>query len=229
MKDAEFIHEFSSFDGLFHSQDRRAIDKVQAIVTYLQSFYFPQLISSGHHVLYTIPIWKPVSERPAHALTEAVFHIYSQSVITRYNFSQVTVATEPVIVILGMTNNRVLPALSLKYTTSWIIRATRGISYGTVALSKRVFLEERLRPLLSRINAVTTIVPLPFAIESGEWKLQLTTWAESTARRGSDSNWVLEKAEPGVLKYSWRHLDGWTYRHEGSDLVTNGSYTVLCT
>ncbi len=163
-----------------------------------------------------------------HALTEAIFHIYSQTTIDRYSWGQISPANEPVIVVLGMTNDRILPSLSLKYFTSIIMRATRGISYGTVALSKRVFLEERLRPLLSRINAVTTIVPLPFAIENGEWKLELTTWAENVTRRGSDSNWILDKAEPGVLKYSWKHLDGWTYRHEGSDTITNGSYSVLC-
>lgn len=222
------MHEFSSFEGLFYAQDRHAIDKIQAVVTYIQSYYFPQLVSSGYHILYTVPLWKGGVERPAHALTDVVFHIYAQSTIGRYNWGQISSSTEPALVILGMTNYRVLPALYLKYVGSWLIRATRGISYGSIALSKRVFLEERLRPLLSRINAVTTIVPLPFTIENGNWKLELTTWADSSVRRGSDSNWVLEQADSGVLKYYWKHLDGWTFLHEGSDSSTNGSYNVLC-
>ncbi|KAJ3554928.1 hypothetical protein NM688_g2854 [Phlebia brevispora] len=229
LKTADFIYEFSTFDGLFHAQDRRAIDKVQAIVTYLQSYWFPQLISSGYHVLYTIPIWDTKVTRPAHALTDAHFEVYSKTVLDLYNWGQVTAGNEPVIAILGMMNGRIPRSWHLSYSTSWIMRATRGISYGTVALSREIFLTERLRPLLSRINAVTTIVPLPFAIENGVWKLELSTWADSTTRRGSDSNWVLESGEPGVLKYHWKHLDGWTYRHEGSDNITNGAYTVLCT
>ena len=69
---AEFIHEFSNFDGLFNSHDKRPIDKVQALVTYLQSYYFTQLIASGFHVLYTLPVWKAGATLTANALTEAL-------------------------------------------------------------------------------------------------------------------------------------------------------------
>ena len=227
--DAEFIHEFSNFDGLFNSHDKRPIEKVQALVTYLQSYYFAQIVASGYHILYSLPIYKAgATNLPAGALTEVTFQIYSQTQYDRHNWGQVTKATEPVMLILGMTNYRALPAAQLKYSSSWIIRASRGIAYGTVSLSRKTFLDDKLLALLARVNAITTIVTLPFAIERGAWKLQLTTWAQSETRKGSVCKWVLDSNIGGLLKYKWEHRDSWRYEHEGSTDITNGSYSVDC-
>ena len=110
------------------------------MVTYLQSYYFAQLIASGYHILYSLPIYKAgAANLPAGALTDVTFQIYSQTAYDRHNWGQVTKATEPVMLILGMTNYRALAAAELKYSSGWIARASRGISYGTVCLSRKTF------------------------------------------------------------------------------------------
>ncbi|THG96118.1 hypothetical protein EW026_g5654 [Hermanssonia centrifuga] len=226
MQNTTFIHEFSSFDGLY-SHDRRSIDKVQAIVTYLQSYYFTQFISSGYHVLYTIPVWKPTTNLPSYALTEAIFHVHSPKPVTRLTWHQVTKVNEPIIVILGMTGSRPLPALRLTWTTNWTLRATKAISYGTVSLSKRVFLEERLLTLLAEVNALTTVIVQPFRLHNNSWSPELTTLAQ--AERGAHTRWVLDTEKAGLLKYKWEHRDGWSYEHWGSNDTMNGNYSVHCT
>ncbi|TCD65183.1 hypothetical protein EIP91_003005 [Steccherinum ochraceum] len=225
---AEFVHEFSSFEGLFQSTERRPIDKVQAIVTYLKNHYFRQVTSSGYHILNTIPVWKNGSTPPSFGLTSVAFHVYSEHVLERHTWGAFSKVDEPVILVIGMTGFRTLPSLTLKFSSHWIAHAVRGVSYGSVCVSRKVFLEERLLSLLARVNALTTIVPLFAGVDNGAWRLELTTWAMHEIRKGRACNWVAVKDVFGALKYKWEHRDEWNYEHEGSDHIANGIYTTSC-
>lgn len=225
---AEFLHEFSSFEGLFQKRDHRPIDKVQAAVHYIKSHYLPHLAHWGLHILYTVPIWHSgtLETLPSCSLTSIAYHIYSKTQITRHTWAHV--AAEPAIVILGMIGFRSLPSTYLEYTADLVITASRGISYGTVSVSRSVFLDQRLLQLLTRINALTTVVPKFYGVHNGAWKLELTTWAQHEWRKDQACDWTAVTDEEGHLKYKWQHRDYWTYEHEGSGEVANGSYSVSC-
>ncbi|PCH38353.1 hypothetical protein WOLCODRAFT_115316 [Wolfiporia cocos MD-104 SS10] len=228
LRNAEFLHEFSGFDGLFHAHDVRPIDKVQAVVHYLKNHYFPHLASQGVNILHTVPVYKAGLALPSYALTSIAWHVYSKAEITRHTWSQVSAVAEPAIVIVGVTGSRTLPATRLEYSANWVVRVSKTISYGTVSIARSVFMEERLLKLLSRVNSLTTIIPLFSGIDNGVWKLELTTWAEHDWRKGSACNWKPLAEANGVKKYIWQHRDGWSYEHEGTGDVANGTYSVSC-
>ncbi|OSX64959.1 hypothetical protein POSPLADRAFT_1044390 [Postia placenta MAD-698-R-SB12] len=121
LETAEFLHEFSSFEGLFQKRDHRPIDKVQAAVHYIKSHYLPHLAHWGLHILYTVPIWHSgtLETLPSCSLTSIAYHIYSKTQITRHTWAHV--AAEPAIVILGMIGFRSLPStyLDAKSAARW--------------------------------------------------------------------------------------------------------------
>ncbi|EKM50129.1 uncharacterized protein PHACADRAFT_153519 [Phanerochaete carnosa HHB-10118-sp] len=229
-KTAEFIHDLSSFDGLFHSHEKRPIEKVQALVTYLREYYFSQIIATGTHVLYTLPVFKAGASLPsANALTDLTFQIYSKIAYDRRNWAAMAKEGEPALLILGMTQFRALPAAKIEWSGSWIANSTRSVSYGTVCLSKQIFLQERLLGLLAKVNGETTVSSQPFRLEcKGAWKLQLTTWAANEDRKKCVCTWKFDGEADGMLKYKWIHRDGWKYEHEGTTDITNGTYWVDC-
>ncbi|EMD37679.1 hypothetical protein CERSUDRAFT_105605 [Gelatoporia subvermispora B] len=223
---AEFVHEFSRFDGLSHHEDDSPIEKVQAAVHYFQEHYFPQLTQSGLHLLYTIPVWTIRDHIPAHAMTAASFHVYSKLTVTRHNCVHIAPSLEPVLVVIGMTGHREFPASRLEFSSAWVARANSGVSYGTLAISKQIFMD-RFLELFSEINRHTTIVPVFNGIESDKWQLQLTTWAKHQFRKQKKCEWKIRSERDGFVKYAWEHRDVWRYEHEGSagDIV-NGVYSV---
>ena len=231
--DAEFIYEFSSFEGLFHhsfhhSHEHRPIEQVQAVVHYIQGHYLPHLSQSGLNIIHTVPVWKAKTSLTSVSLTTMHFHVYSKTEITRRNWAHVTASLEPVIAVLGMTEFRPLPALRLEYSSGLIIRASRKISYGTVVISRSTFMEKRLLDILSLINARTTVIPLFSGVVDGVWQLQLTTWAEHQWRSTQKCKWEEVSECAGFMKFRWQHRDGWKYEHEGSGEIDNGTYSILC-
>ncbi|KAF8884776.1 hypothetical protein BD779DRAFT_1739314 [Infundibulicybe gibba] len=165
----EFVYELSKFEGL-HLASRSAVESVKGAVHYLKDHYFRELTQHGHHILQTIPVWKCGSTpRPQH-----------------YDVA---------LILLGMTGFRPLPSGRLEYSTEWFVKNRKTVTHGTVCLSKKVFLEQRLLALLSRVNATTTIVPFFPRSESGgfvtlfdghegsEWGLALTTWARHSRKQ----------------------------------------------
>ncbi|EMD39997.1 hypothetical protein CERSUDRAFT_112242 [Gelatoporia subvermispora B] len=224
---AEFVHEFSKFEGLSHHEDDSPIEKVQAAVHYIQEHYFPLLMNSGLHVLYTIPVWTLREHIPTHALTVTLFHVYSQVTVTRHNCAHIAPSLEPVLVILGMTGHRSLPALRLEFSSAWVARVNNGISYGTLAISRQIFMD-RFLELFADVNRHTTIVPVFGGIENDKWQLQLSTWAKHQFRKHSKCQWKVRSEREGFVKYAWEHRDVWRYEHEGSagDIV-NGVYSVI--
>ncbi|KZT64494.1 hypothetical protein DAEQUDRAFT_678489 [Daedalea quercina L-15889] len=230
---AEFLYEFSSFEGLFHhshgiSHEHRPIEQVQAVVHYLQGHYLPHLAQSGLNIIHTVPVWRTKVNMTSVSLTTMHFHVYSKTEITRQNWAHVSGSLEPVIAVLGMTEFRPLPALRLEYSSNLIIRASRSISYGTVCISRSSFMEKRLLDLLSIINSRTTVIPLFSGVVDGVWQLQLTTWAEHQWRSTQQCKWEEISRHNGIMKYRWQHRDGWKYEHEGTGVIDNGTYSVLC-
>ncbi|KZT11520.1 uncharacterized protein LAESUDRAFT_274940 [Laetiporus sulphureus 93-53] len=227
LRNAEFLHEFSTFEGLFHSHDHHPIDKVQAVVHYIGRYYFPYLAHGGLNILHTVPVWKHGLDIPSFALTSVSFHVYSKEVIHRHNWAQHSYVTEPIIVVLGMTKGRPLPQERLDFSTNWVVRVSKGASYGTVCLSRKAFMEERLLQLLTNVNALTTIIPVFTGVEEGVWKLDLTTWALHTYKKKQVCKWQLDSEADGYMRYIWQFRDGWKYEHEGGE-VPNGTYAVSC-
>ncbi|KDQ49725.1 hypothetical protein JAAARDRAFT_142971 [Jaapia argillacea MUCL 33604] len=238
---AEWIYKLSSFDGLCLG-NREALDLVKSTAHYLTQHYFPTLTLHGHHILYSIPIWKEGSKPPSTGLTSVGFHVYSKHTYHRDNCRHASTITDTCIVIFGMTNFSPMPATRIEYTTEWIVRLKRGFSHGTICLSRKVFLQDRLLLALAQVNAATTVVPffpghedesLKYAkvftgLEDGEWELGVTTWGErNTHRKNRGCKWEVIKGSES--HYKWDHADKWSYEHEGAhDDKNNGLYTVHC-
>lgn len=229
--EATFLHEFSRFDGLFTSQNKRSIDKVQAAVVYLRDYYLKQLAAAGHHVLYTIPVWNTPSQAPFYGLTSVVFHIYSKTITSERSWNEQSRTAEPIIIVLGMCSGRSMPASVLQYSTEWVARAGKSSSYGTAAISGSLFLREKLLPILSEINTRTTIIPFFSGIERDTWKLELTCWSDHPKRQIGDCafSFVPGSGGDGSLRYHWKHHDRYNYEHQGGNYIMTGVYSVACT
>lgn len=224
--DAQFLLELSKFDGLFTDTEKRPIDKVQAMITYVRDYYFKELMASGYHVLHTIPVWKKGSELPLYALTDLLFHVYCETEVTRQTFTSQSRSKEPVMMIMGMTGNRPLPAVNLKLSANWIARAGRLCQFGTVCVSADILLKSRLLRLLSDVNAITTMIPVFAGVNGDNWNLELVPWYEHNLRRLQPSTFVL--CNDRSLQYAWYHQESWTYEHLGSMFSSKELYTVSC-
>lgn len=156
--------------------------------------------------------------------------MYSKESVTRQMVLQSGRVPEPVIVIMGMSGGRPFPASTLQFSSGWVARSTKASSYGTVGLSKQVFLEGTLLALLSKINEKTTIVPIFSGIEGNEWKLLLTTWEKHSVRQHKACPFTFDKTTPneGKLRYQWDHHDTYNYEHRGGSYIMNGTYSVSC-
>jgi hypothetical protein len=154
--EATFIHELSTFDDASYGRSRLGVDKAQAVIYYIQDHFLRHLSASGHHILYSIPVWVADKDRPRHAFTDVKFHVYSKQVVERGNWGRLSKIYQPILVIIGVTGRRSLPHHQLQYSTNWLMRASEGISYGTVSLSRDLFLDGLLIPLLNKVNAATS-------------------------------------------------------------------------
>ncbi|OBZ69011.1 hypothetical protein A0H81_11374 [Grifola frondosa] len=225
---ADFIHEYSSFDVDSDLDSFTSIDKLQAVLHYIQDEYFPRLTQLGLHILYTLPIFSPGTPLPSCAITDMIFHIYSKTTVNRHNWVHVTTGSEPIIVILGMTGGESFRSDHLEYSTGWVVRVNKGFSHGTVGISRHVFIVDRLLPLLSRINALTTIIPIFAGVERSAWGLKLTTWAKHDEKKTYSCDWDWRPGQDGSHSYIWEHRNDWKNEQEGSGDVANGIYTVSC-
>ncbi|GBE84880.1 hypothetical protein SCP_0700600 [Sparassis crispa] len=225
---ADFIHEYSTLKGLFQKGTSKPIERLKSAIYYIKSFYFRALAEDGLNILYTVPVWKCGSCPPAYGLTSIMFHVYSQEVITRHNWSQTTAAVEPVIVLLGMTEFRKPPSTQLEYSSSWLIRTKTSLSYGTISIANCVFMKARLLHRLTRINGATTLIPVFSGVEDNVWNLQFTRWDQHDTRKNATCEWKREYGREGFAVYKWQHREGWSYDHESNREATNGSYNVSC-
>ncbi|KAF9010257.1 hypothetical protein BDQ17DRAFT_1421498 [Cyathus striatus] len=236
---AEFVYELSKFEGL-HLGTRTAVDSIKGAVYYLKDHYLSVLTSHGHHIMQSIPVWKQGTKPPSMALTGVNFQIYSKQIITRANCTRVSQALEATLVVLGMNNFKKFPAARLDYSTEWVMKGKKTTSHGTVCISRKVFLEERLLPLLAGVNATTTVVPVFPSSEDAsryvslftghvgaEWGLALTTWASRFSAKQRKAFWELISGAKST--YKWDYTDKWSYEHEGAaGDKNNGIYLVSC-
>ncbi|KAF9516569.1 hypothetical protein BS47DRAFT_1390620 [Hydnum rufescens UP504] len=197
---ATFIHELSTFDDASYGRSRLGIDKVQAVIYYIQDHFLRHLSASGHHILYSIPVW--VADKVPRDMP---------SPMSRSTY---------------IPNKSLNEAIGV-YSTNWLIRASEGISYGTVSLSRHLFLDGLLIPLLNKVNVATTVVPIHIGVEAGEWDLALSTWGGKGSRKKGPCPWKSVGASADALLYKWEHRDEWTYEHDSSVKDGNkGSYFV---
>ncbi|EIW59593.1 uncharacterized protein TRAVEDRAFT_121066 [Trametes versicolor FP-101664 SS1] len=232
LRNAEYIHEYSTYSDLRTDVEdsRGAILKLQAVVWYLTQHYFPALCKEGMNVLSSIPIWKTAGlSLPSYALTSVAFHVYSRVEVARHNWAHVTPGQEPIVVVLGTTGYRPLPAAHLEWSTGWVVHANRGFSHGTLSIARRVFLEERLLALLSGVNAHTTLIPLMLDPLRGFYGVSLRTWAGHEQRKDRPSKWELQPAGgDGCLRYMWEHCEEWRYKMAGSGDMMNATQGMSC-
>ncbi|KAF8884778.1 hypothetical protein BD779DRAFT_1535264 [Infundibulicybe gibba] len=229
----EFVYELSEFDGLTLS-NREAVQGVLGAVRYLEN-YLRELEQHGHHILQT------EDQPPAHKPHQCYIPDLLQKVYDRHNCRHVS-QHDIVLVLLGMTGFRPFPSGRLEYYTEWLARK-KAITHGTVSLSRKVFLEECLLPLLAQVNAATTItipffsnrgtsgfVPLFTDHEGNEWGPALTTWTNNT-RRPHGCDWERSSGVESDYEwnhYEWNHTDKWSYEHGGSIGDEHGTYTITC-
>ena len=203
------------------------MSKVLAVVTYLRDHYLSRFVQLGHHVLYTIPVWKIPSAAPPLGLTNVDFHVYPRTNAA----TQDNQASSPVIVVLGMCGGRSPPASILQPSTDWVAHAGRFWSHGTGSISGAVFLRERLLPLLSKINSITTIAPSSSTIERDKWRLEFSSWANDAQRTSKNCIFTPVPAitEEDVLRYQWDYQRQFNYDQHGAMVTVNGSRTVFST
>lgn len=228
--DAEFVYKLSNFENTFsfsQSKEHRHIEHIKAAIRHIGERYLPYLAQSGFGIINTVPVWKTKTTSTSVCLTTIDFHVYSKNKITRDDCEYVTAGLEPVIAVLGMTEFRQLPALRLEYSSSFTIRASRKISYDTVAISRSTFMENLL-DTLGLINTHTTIIPLPSRVVNGAWQPRLTTWSEQNQQSSQKCEWKGVSVGAGFTKYRWQYSDGWKYEHNGSGEINNSTYNVLC-
>lgn len=235
LADVEYVHDYSNFGDMknLEGNSRSLILKLQAVIWYLTEKYFPSLRSEGLNIITSIPVWKPdlVANQslPSYALTDVTFHVYSKVEVTRHNWTQVTPGQEPIIVVLGTTGWRSLPATQLEFSTGWIVHANRGFSHGTIGIARRVFIEERLLGLLSGVNANTTMIPVLIDPTQGFRGLTLKKWAEHDQRKDRPSKWELQPSEgEGCLKYLWEHCEEWRYKLRGNSNMMSSTQGISC-
>lgn len=210
--------------------NRSSILKLQAVVYYLSNHYFPAICKEAQNVVSSVPVWKTGDSLPSYALTDVAFHVYSRIEVSRYNWAHVPSGSEPIIVVFGMSGFRPLPSQRLDYSTAWIVQGNKGFSHGTMSISKRVFLEERLLTLLSRINALTTLIPSTPDVFQAFHSIKLRPWAEHDQRKDHPSKWELQPSDgDGCLKYLWEHCEEWRYNLKGSSDMMSAAHGVSCT
>ncbi|PIL22598.1 hypothetical protein GSI_15287 [Ganoderma sinense ZZ0214-1] len=229
-QESDYLHDYSTFGDLTTSGDNRAsILKLQAVVYYLAKHYFPAVCKDGLNVISSIPVWKTGKSLPSYALTDVAFHVYSKVEITRHNWTHVAPGMEPIVVVVGTTGFRTLPSKQLDFSTGWIVQGNKGFSHGTISISKRVFIEERLLNLLSRVNGLTTLIPSTPDMSQAFQDLSLKPWADHELRKDRPSKWELQPSDgDGYLKYLWEHSEEWVYKLRGNSNMMSGTNGISC-
>ncbi|KAI0712230.1 hypothetical protein C8Q76DRAFT_845437 [Earliella scabrosa] len=230
LRNAEYLHDYSTFGDLGSGGDNRSsILKLQAVVYYLTQHYFFAICKDAQNVVSSVPVWKSGTSLPSYALTSVAFQVYSKVEITRHNWAHVTAGMEPIVVVFGMTGFRALPSNHLDYSTGWIVQGNKGFSHGTISIAKRVFIEERLLNLLSRVNALTTLIPATPDGMQAFHGLKLQPWAEHEKRKDRPSKWELQPSDTdGSLKYMWEHCEEWRYNLKGNSNMMSAAHGISC-
>ena len=119
------------------------------------------------------------------------------------------------------------PLPAIKWLTSWIIPGGRRKNFGTVYLSKEIFLEGRLLRLLEGVNRRTTLLPKFAGIINGRSNFEVWAWDEETHHKNTKCLWEPRESGPEALEYGWEHYDSWSHEHKGTD-EKKSAYSLSC-
>ncbi|PSS11038.1 hypothetical protein PHLCEN_2v3334 [Hermanssonia centrifuga] len=223
-QNATFIPELSS--TLLLGTGRDGLTRVETVKHYMLQ-YLAHLSRAGHNIIHSVPVFSS-DLRISFGFTEVIHKVVTKTEVTVKNCTYRSHSSEsPVILILGMCNGRSIPSFLLEWHAGWVISTRGHKSLGTVCLSREAFLEGRLLRLLAEINAKTTLVPEFAGVIDGQWKLDLTTWAQHTYRSSGNTDFKKKSGSSSHLEYVWEHRDDWNYEHQGSD-EKNGEYSLSC-
>lgn len=222
------MSELSNFTEV--DLNRQSISRVHSLICHIKKDYFQQLMSAGYHVLHTTPVWLG-PDSPRYAVTDLKLHLHSEVEVTRQTVKSHVHGTEPVIVLLGMVQNRPAPITKVDFPAHWIARASRLSRTGILCVSRDVFLHRRVLSLLDKVNAATTLIPEFTGVRGDKWGLKLTTWAENVHRKQQPTPFTVEEsrhAKDGLLQYQWKHHERWIHELLGAQQRTKQTYTVSC-
>ncbi|OSD07148.1 hypothetical protein PYCCODRAFT_1358933 [Trametes coccinea BRFM310] len=233
LSNAQYLHEYSYYGNLVdfrgYEEGHSRMLQLEATIWYLKLQYFRAIREQSLHVLSSIPVFKSGNSLPSYALTSVTFQVYSNKPVTSRNWMHVPAKIEPILVILGMSGWRPLPADRLEYSTNWVVQPQRGgASHGTIGISHRIFTQDRLFHLLSTLNALTTLIPVVFNPLLGFHGVNLKTWAEHEQRKDRPSDWQLvSPATADHTKYLWEHSEEWRYKLSGNGEI-DATQTISC-
>ena len=211
-------------------ENQSFIVKLEAVVDYLSHKYFSAICEEALNIIFSIPVWTVRDFLPPYALTSVTFHVHSQAEVTLSNWAYTPSKLKPILVVLGMSSSLPMPPTCLDSSLMWIVQGNKG-SYGNMAISQRVFLHERLLNLLSRVNALTTLIPFPnMPVLKDLHDIKLLTLAEYDKRNDHTVNWELQLSDGDdqCLKYLWKHCQEWRHIIEGSKMERK-ERSISCT
>ncbi|KAF7366826.1 hypothetical protein MSAN_00940900 [Mycena sanguinolenta] len=218
---ANYTYKHSSMPSVWHDGELLATEKLESFVYFMRK-YFLELSAAGHNIIHSIPI---LSEHHHFGLTSASYQIVSKDVVTVTNCMFKREA--PVLMVVGMTGGRPLPAVTISWGYGWVIPG-RTPSHGTICLSSKAFLEGKLLSALEVVNRRTTVVPRFPGEQEEEWKVHLTTWDNHRYRKNELCNWKqVPSSNSSWLEYAWEHRDEWSYEHD-STRNKAFAFSILC-
>lgn len=218
-ENTQFLMHLSSLNGIWDSGNLSAVSRLESVVHYTRK-YLASLSQNCHNIIYSVPVVE--GSLGAFSLTSVDFQIVSHTVRTITNAHLIKVS--PVILVTGMIDHRPLPKVSLTWHDAWVAPK----SYGTLVLSREIFLDSRLLPILANINAKTTVLPRFPNPDEDEFSVHLCTLEKHPYRRYKKIDWKLSHSpRPGFREYEYHHRDEWSYEHSGT-FSEVGAYAVRC-
>ncbi|EKM54019.1 uncharacterized protein PHACADRAFT_185015 [Phanerochaete carnosa HHB-10118-sp] len=174
------------------SQNKCSKDHAVTAVAYLRDHYLKQLVAAGHHIICSVPVLRKPSAELRHLPTSVAFEV-SMPWWAEHG------EEEPIVVVLAR----------------WLAGAGGIVLYGIVAISVCSL------PVLSEINAKTTVVFLNSTSEQDISHLELTCLADHPERKAVSCPFSCHLKRPagGPITYRWEHRD---------ECDMAGPYSVEC-
>ena len=190
-----------------------------------------KMMEHGMHIIATIPVYKMTQTSSFYKFTsmEFVTHEFNATEMAS-ELGEAAAHSEQILFVLGMTRERKLGEPESTFTPSpcWIVHASAGFSHGTFAIAKSIF-RERLFKLLSRVNALTTLVPVSPSFEMKVDERVVQQWASNADFKNQACDWdpVDDYNVTDAQKYQWTFKRNWRLQEEGTNM-RKGEYLVKC-
>ena len=153
-----FIQEFSNTTAF--GKDEKGVTRLELVQGCI-SEYLTSLSNSGYTVIQSLPyLSHPEMDRTSCAFTSLAFQVVSKDTITIHNWThEHSIGEAPVLLIYGMCGGRAMPSTLVQWLLGFIVPGGKRRTFGTISLSREIFLEGRLLSLLEVVNRRTTLVP----------------------------------------------------------------------